>query len=143
MVHGRLWRLVPSLARAVRSLARGTFLRCPRCGEGRLSDGPFSIFTVHDRCPHCGVSFEPGRGEFTGAMMLGWGVVGMIALMGYFVLHAFLLVPFWVELAWFAFALLFPVLFYRNIKGAWIGLLHAGNDLQPAAYRSSGLREPR
>lgn len=84
-----------------------------------------SLFHMHHRCPDCGAPFEPARGEFTGAVMFGMGFLGLVALMGYFVLYFFLDTPPWFEWGWIVFwILLFPLLFYRNMKGAWIGALH-------------------
>ena len=121
-----------SFGSVVQSLWYGATLRCPECRVGRLSPSIFSFFTVRDQCPNCGIAFEPARGEFTGAMMFGQGALGLVALMGYFVLYAFMDVPAWVEWAWVLFfAVVFPMLFYRNMKGAWVGLMHAAMDLRP------------
>ncbi len=107
----------------IRSLARGIVLRCPACGAGRLSDG---LLATRDACAQCGAIFEPGRGEFTGALMFAWGIVGLVALTGFFVLHEFFDVPSWAEWAWLlGAAVLLPLLGYRQVKGAWIGAMYA------------------
>lgn len=115
------------VARAARALWDGALLRCPACREGRISE---SFFRMNHRCPRCGAPFEPSRGEFTGAVMFGMGFLGMVALMGYFVLYFFLDVPAWFEWSWLAFWVIgFPFLFYRNMRGAWIGALHGFGDV--------------
>jgi hypothetical protein len=53
---GLLWR-------ALRTGWLVTRLRCPVCGLGRLSDGPFRM---RERCEACDVRFERAAGEFTG-----------------------------------------------------------------------------
>ncbi|HWG90081.1 MAG TPA: DUF983 domain-containing protein [Candidatus Thermoplasmatota archaeon] len=115
-----------SLAQTLRALTDGALLRCPRCRKGRISE---SLFQVNHRCPVCNAPFEPSRGEFTGAVMFGMGFLGFVALMGYFVLYFFLDTPAWFEYGWLVFWVgVFPLLFYRNMRGAWIGALHGFGD---------------
>ncbi len=113
---------MPSLREGVRGLALGAVLRCPACVHGRLGKG---MFDMYDTCPRCGAVLEVGRGEFTGALMLAWGLIGFISLFGYLAL--FLLgFPVWMQLAWpILSATILSVFLYRSMKGVWIGILHA------------------
>ena len=43
-----------------KSLKNGLHRRCPRCGVGPLFDG---WMTIRDRCPNCGLVYEPGAGD--------------------------------------------------------------------------------
>jgi uncharacterized protein (DUF983 family) len=53
--------------------------RCPRCLEGRVWRG---MFSMNDPCPVCGLRFERESGYWTGAMVasyaLGVPVLGLI-----------------------------------------------------------------
>lgn len=49
------------LRRAVRLYARGLPLRCPDCGRGPTVR---SWFTMHPRCPACGIRTERGEEDF-------------------------------------------------------------------------------
>jgi uncharacterized protein (DUF983 family) len=42
---------------------RGLRLKCPACGEGRMSARWWTLGHLRDECPRCGVRFEPARGE--------------------------------------------------------------------------------
>ena len=57
---------MPSSSRA---LARGLVKRCPRCGQGSLFTGWFTLATV---CPRCGLQFQRQEGGFLGAIALNY-----------------------------------------------------------------------
>ena len=42
-----------------KSLKNGLHRRCPQCGVGPLFDG---WMTIRERCPDCGLIYEPGAG---------------------------------------------------------------------------------
>lgn len=112
---------------AVRSILRGARLRCPRCGEGRIYRG----YTDLDACSSCGHRFLPSSGEFTGALMAAQGLFGLITAIGFVVLYVNGVRSWWL-LAWLAFgAAVLPALLYRNVKGAWIGLLGLTSAKRP------------
>jgi len=50
MSHGIIWT----------SIRNGIHRRCPQCGVGPLFSG---WMTLRDRCPHCGLVYEPGAGD--------------------------------------------------------------------------------
>lgn len=52
-----------------RALARGLAKRCPRCGQGSLFSGWFTLATV---CPRCGLQFQRQEGGFLGAIALNY-----------------------------------------------------------------------
>jgi uncharacterized protein (DUF983 family) len=45
--------------------------RCPRCRQGRMFRG---LFTMNDPCPVCGLLFERDEGYFLGAMYVSYGL---------------------------------------------------------------------
>lgn len=110
-----------SANRTALSLSRGLFLRCPACGLGPLYDG----YSDQERCTSCGLPFLPATGEFTGALMAAQGLFGLVTAAGAVALYLAGVRSWWL-LAWLVFGVAaLPLLFYRNVKGLWIGLLHA------------------
>lgn len=107
-------------------MAVGALLRCPACRKGRM----FASWTrMHESCPTCGVRFEPARGEFTGPVMIGQGVFALVAIMGWYVLRVWVLAPAWLQWTWLLGFAAAPLVLYRNLKGAWVGLLAATRGL--------------
>lgn len=51
-------------------------LRCPRCFEGRLFRG---LFTMYPECGSCGLPFEREPGYYLGAMYFSYGF-GVLAV---------------------------------------------------------------
>ncbi len=112
---------------------RGTFAailrkRCPRCGEGAIFRGPF---TMNERCSACGLLF--GRGEpgyFTGAMYVSYGLgIPIIAL---FTLIEYLVLPGWTlfKLVLLAWALCLPLVpwIWQYSRVLWI---HFDQSIDP------------
>jgi uncharacterized protein (DUF983 family) len=63
----------------VRRLAAILGSRCPRCFEGRVWRG---LFSMNDPCPVCGLRFERESGYWTGAMVASYGLgVPVLALL--------------------------------------------------------------
>jgi uncharacterized protein (DUF983 family) len=56
-------------------LLRGMTKRCPWCGRGKLFR---RWFTLPERCPRCGLSFEREEGAFLGSLALNFGVTGLV-----------------------------------------------------------------
>lgn len=108
------------LASAGQVAGRGLRLRCPRCGIGRIFAGPFRM---HARCPSCGLTFEREPGYFVGAIYLNYGATVLTAIAGYFALDATLKPPPMAQvLLWAAFAVVFPLWFFRYSKSLWLSL---------------------
>src|SRR5947209_7141285 len=64
--------------------------RCPRCRQGRIFQG---LFTMNDPCPRCGLLYEREEGYFLGAMYISYGVSSVILAALYFTAAA--LLPGW------------------------------------------------
>ena len=86
---------------------------------------------MQETCPHCAYRFEPSPGEFTGGLMLAQGGLGVVAVIGSIILYG--RGASWnVIYAWLVFSLVvLPLLFYPNIKGAWLGFLHGVRGTRP------------
>src|SRR5437867_4064939 len=111
-----VWR---NPASAIRVLARGLLRRCPRCGQGKLFLG---WFTLRERCQRCDLRLQREEGGFLGAMVINYAVtmVAWVAL-----LVAWLVVDLPdvrvapLLLTSFAVILLVPTLFYPFSKTIW------------------------
>jgi uncharacterized protein (DUF983 family) len=109
-------------ARLVQALRRAVGLRCPRCGRAPLFTG---FFRMAGRCPACGLFFERETGYFVGAMYINYGLTVGLALVGYFLLDAWLAPSAgWQATVWGTFAALFPLWSFRYSKAFWLALDH-------------------
>jgi uncharacterized protein (DUF983 family) len=64
--------------------------RCPRCGQGHIFSGWFSM---NERCPVCGLEFERETGYFLGAMYISYAIT--IPLLALGTLVGYLIRPGW------------------------------------------------
>jgi uncharacterized protein (DUF983 family) len=99
-------------------LGRALRLRCPACGQGILFR---TRFVMNDPCPHCGRRFDRAPGYLLGSIYFNYGVTSLLVVITYFSLYfgaglsgnrLLLLLG--------AFALLFPVWFFRYARALWI-----------------------
>ena len=108
---GGFLRLVLLIARAVR-------LRCPACGRGKIFRG---FFTMHEACPHCGRPFQRGPGFFLGSIYFNYGVTGLLVTLIYFAcFFTEILTDRQLLVLTLAFALLFPIWFFRYARALWV-----------------------
>jgi len=111
-------------------LLRGVRLRCPRCGQGRLFSG---FFTMRERCPQCGYVFEQEQGYFIGAIYINYAATVALGLPGFLALHAYTDMSLTRQLVvWLGFAGLFPVWFFRYSRSLWLSLAYAVTQGKPA-----------
>lgn len=122
---------------ALRLIARGAALRCPACGKGRLYR---SFLDVRDDCERCGAPFLRDKGDWTGGAEITILVGGALSM------FLFLALTLWTEwpFAWqlglvLLFATLFIPLFYRHVKGFWIGAIRAWEGANP---QPNPIRDP-
>jgi uncharacterized protein (DUF983 family) len=101
-----------------RTVGRGLRLRCPVCGQGRLFCG---WFTMEERCPSCGLDLKREQGYYVGAMYINYGVTAAVILAaGIPVATRYPLATFSWPLG--AFAIVFPLLFFRWSRSLWLGI---------------------
>ena len=113
------------MSRIGRALWDGFWLRCPRCHTGRMFERGF---TMLQSCPLCDLPFERSSGEITGGMGLNSAVtMFFVCFFAFFGLAP--QVPF-VPLfgALIAFAIGFPIAFYRSSRGLWAAILFLTGD---------------
>jgi uncharacterized protein (DUF983 family) len=110
-------------ARLSHALKAGIFLKCPRCGRGKLFDG---LFRMRRECPLCRLVFEREQGFFVGAIYVNYAATVLIAMPGFFLLDYYTEIPLSYQLfLWGAFALVFPILFFRHSKSLWLSVAYA------------------
>jgi hypothetical protein len=86
-------------------------------------------FTMRHACPNCGLSFESATGEVTGGMGINTVVTLLIITVGSVVLGLNPAVPLGALLVGLAaFAILFPIAFYRSSRGLWASILYLTGD---------------
>ncbi|MFZ5817764.1 MAG: DUF983 domain-containing protein [Bacillota bacterium] len=106
----------------------GLRLRCPACRRGRMADGAMGLRT---RCPHCGAEFEPEEGDFLGAMVVAYAVTALLVVVGVYLVAVLTDLSARDQLIlWSVAGTLFLILTYRNMKGAWVGILYAMTGLR-------------
>lgn len=101
-------------------IGRALRLRCPRCGEGDLFLG---WFTMPERCRHCQFKYERAPGYFLGSAYVNYGITAVILMFTYFLLHfgvgwtnRQLAAPLSI------FCVLFPLWAFRYARGIWLAL---------------------
>jgi len=113
------------LARVIRAERRALGLRCPRCGRAPLFRGWFAMNVV---CAACDLRFERAQGYWVGAIYVNYSVTVLVAVGGFFVLHALADLSTATQLAlWVPFVVLFPLWFFRYSRSLWLGLEYGLN----------------
>jgi uncharacterized protein (DUF983 family) len=111
-----------------RILSRGVRLRCPRCGEGQLFSG---FFSMHPRCPHCALTFEREQGYFVGAIYINYAATTLLAIAGFLTLDYCVRLSLPLQLLlWGSFAILFPLFFFRYSRSLWLSLDYLFNPAE-------------
>ena len=101
-----------------RTVGRCLRLRCPQCGVGRLFRG---FFSMSPSCSSCGLDFRREQGYYVGAMYINYGVTAAVELsVGIPLADRIPMATLTWPLA--AFALIFPLLFFRHSRSLWLGM---------------------
>lgn len=116
------------LAPMARAAWDGLRLRCPACRSGSMARGALDL---QHRCPICGAEFEPEEGDFIGAMLVAYSVTAVLVVIGIYLVSTLTsLSPRSQLLLWCIAGAGFLVGTYRNMKGAWVGILYAMTGLR-------------
>jgi uncharacterized protein (DUF983 family) len=98
---------------------RGWQNRCPRCGEGRIWKNGSDLY---ERCGVCSLQFEHDRASW-GGFMWAFLLEGILIAIGSPLVELFADLSFLQHVyLWTAFTVAFHVMFYRQMKGQWIGM---------------------
>jgi hypothetical protein len=88
-----------------------------------------SGFTMHQRCPLCGLPFERSSGEITGGMGVNTVLTLLVIVVCALIFGRDPAVPLLPLLGGLAlFAVVFPIVFYRSSRGLWASLLYLTGD---------------
>ena len=119
-------------ARFRRLLFRAIRLRCPVCGKGRLFE---SWFRMRATCPECGERFEREAGFFLGSIYFNYGLTALILAVAYpLLLFTGSVAPQPLMWSTAAFAVAFPIWFFRYARALWLGF---DQFMDPRASSSS------
>ena len=120
-------------------VGRAWRLRCPRCGQGRLFK---SLIAMRSQCERCHLRYEREPGYFLGSIYINYGLTALLVTIIYFALFfSGAISPqaaLWVVTA---FALAFPLWFFRYARSLWLGFDHYW-DPAPDNTRSDERQEP-
>jgi len=99
-------------------MLRGLRLLCPRCGQGRIFRG---WFAMNERCPACGRKFDRAPGYLLGSIYINYGLTAMLVVAMYFGMYfGEVLEGQRLLIAMTAFAVVFPLWFFRYARSLWI-----------------------
>ena len=99
-------------------LFRGLRLRCPRCGQAPIFSG---WFTMNDECAACGRRFNRDAGYLLGSIYFNYGVTASLVVIAYFTMFFGNLLTDQQRLfVLSAFAVIFPMWFFRYARSLWI-----------------------
>ena len=95
---------------------------CPKCEKGRMFR---SYYTIHEKCPECGVTFQPYEGDILGVIAVGYFLT-VIPTFSFFS-FAYLKLGWTIETIFYLYflstaALLFA--FYPSMKGIWVAFVY-------------------
>jgi uncharacterized protein (DUF983 family) len=120
-----------------RMLLRGLFMRCPRCGSGKLFTGWLSM---KPRCPRCGMCFEREEGFFLGAFVVNFGVM-LISIAAFIGIGVALTLPdpdpVKLALIGAVVGVLVPIFFYPMSRTFWSAIDLMMKPLEPQEIDSA------
>ncbi len=104
------------------AFGRAIRLRCPSCGVGKPFRG---LFRMQPECSHCELVFERQKGYFLGSIYFNYGLTALLVSASYLPLRWFDVIDrLPLMLGTCAFALLFPVWFFRYARCLWMAMDH-------------------
>jgi uncharacterized protein (DUF983 family) len=120
-------------------LWRAWRLRCPRCGREKLFK---NLIGMHQQCASCGLRYEREPGYFLGSIYINYGLTALLVTVGYLTLAASGVVSLEAAL-WIvaAFAVVFPIWFFRYARSLWLGFDHYWDPAAEDATAAGGKRE--
>lgn len=117
-------------------IARALRLRCPRCGEGTMFRGLFSMQPV---CQSCGLQYEREGGYFLGSIYVNYGLTAAVTIAGYLILRlGFDIEGKWLLALFGVFCFTFPVFFFRYARALWLAM---DCNFDPTAMRGDGVTQ--
>ena len=103
------------------------------------------LFFMHPSCSRCALTFEREQGYFVGAIYINYAATTLIAIAGFLMLDYFTPISLSQQLLlWGAFAILFPLFFFRYSRSLWLSVdyLFTPADISPRNNLSILRRKP-
>jgi uncharacterized protein (DUF983 family) len=101
-------------------IGRALRLTCPRCGEGRLFTG---WFTMLERCPQCGLKYERGPGYYLGSAYINYGMIALLTTFAFIGLrYGAGVSTSTLKYPLLAIALIVPLFTFRHARALWLAL---------------------
>jgi len=99
-------------------ISRAFRLRCPQCGRAAIIR---RWFFMPAACPACGLKLEREPGYYLGSIYINYGLTAALMTIGYMtLLFRFEMEPNLLMGLSFAFAVLFPILFFPFARCLWL-----------------------
>ena len=77
---------------------------------------------MHERCPHCGLSYEREPGFYLGSIYVNYGVTALIVTAAFFAFFFTQVLEQRTVLAiLMTFCVVFPLWFFRYARSLWLG----------------------
>jgi uncharacterized protein (DUF983 family) len=101
-------------------ISRALRLRCPRCGDGVLFIG---WFTMPERCSACGLKYERAPGYFLGSAYINYGAIALLTTVSFIVLRfGFHVDTVRIKYPLLAVAMILPLYTFRYARALWLAL---------------------
>jgi uncharacterized protein (DUF983 family) len=112
----------PTWRDVVATLVCALLLRCPQCRRGSLFKSRFG-FSMHERCPVCGLKFDRGNGYYIGALGLNLVLAETVATALWLPLAVDQSVPIaYAYAVGIAASVGLPILGFRHTRSLWIAM---------------------
>jgi uncharacterized protein (DUF983 family) len=94
---------------------------------------------MHPECLVCDLTFEREQGYFVGAIYINYGATALLLVAGFFALERFTDISVTQQLLlWGAFAIAFPLGFFRHSRSLWMSLDYMFSPAEDAPPRGMG-----
>ena len=101
-------------------MGRAVRLKCPRCGQGAMFNGPLSTL---ERCAHCQFKFERAPGYFLGSIYINYALTAFAITIAYSVLHfGFRWSNSQLAFPLAGFCCVFPAIAFRHTRALWLAM---------------------
>jgi uncharacterized protein (DUF983 family) len=98
-------------------LLRVLWLRCPRCGKGRLYRRWFSMYP---KCNACELDFNREPGFYLGSIYVNYGLTAVMTMVLYYFGFTRGVPPNQLLILLMVFCLLFPIVLFRHARAVWL-----------------------
>ncbi len=98
---------------------------------------------MHERCTHCHLRYQREPGFFLGSIYINYGLTALLVTIGYLSLFFAGFDPQVSLIVVMAFAVLFPLWFFRYSRSLWLAFDQYWDPTPPDAPAERSWAEPR